>query len=1001
MQGTEDTLEHDAPQYRPAHRTARKAAKAAKQELLQEQEQLRLDLEDADMQSRLDLLEAANLELQFKLAKAKRNKKKALKRLRCRPKSGAGSSSSAGEQEEPQVVHAAADCEEEDADVVFKDSFLSGSGKGVSDCIDEELAVHAAAQAALLGDNALEALPPVKNPSLIPLAFFLPPLPLIPKTLQNAPTTPTRNLFDDYDAPTRGTSRMECYGGRGSAAKEEQDKQGEKEAEEEDFLDQRCREEEAAIAENAAQHDERVLRLVNSGYLLQESMKAVKETKQEGLESTQRAVEWLRVHSSTPIEQVSKALANCQNQINQQKTDLCENKALAQEYGPNLSEFVSLNPGSEGAARKVKGKHDANSFGHLSSVGKAALILKQAMARERDLETCKWLGAICMAVCEDCSKCAVNRNKRLEKEELDLAKVLSNDKPGRIRTPWEIEDSKRDYKLPRLSCYVCDAMPEAERRKPPPGEEEWVNHCSNCKRAAHAECDKLVGWVEDDGTDAYYCDRCALARQRRHEREEDDRNRRRQSYPNAFRIQGGAAAVSHRHIDRPAARPQATPPSGLGSSVDSADTPQQLLNSPSKSSGWDRRQELANMLQELGYKNTNSDLGTPKGNVTETIPSTNFGSTATTGSSNTNVKIQNYIMWEESGAGKPKHGTETGSGATAWAWFKRTNIPIRDAAVNMKGGLGLLAANAISHNMQVTLAAGMLNEAEVQPKTDMSEGEIDIWAKGDREFTWFKKLSDEILIKVMDRLSSSVNPAPFFRMAISAEIPAFKDGDLYYPVTEFTNHADKWVSTLSELIKGGWKEGSTNLKQVFLASISSCQLVYDQARREMHEDVLRLIATLKKWIIVQDNEIQSAKAAKASIKNRTRITETQQPQDTDKSFEKRVRALFTAMQGGQAPISSGQTTGQDKTHLGPMWQCQHCGNEWRDDPIKPPRCKKECVYHEHKDFNKTEKYPKGAKPLSWKAYGEPYPPKQQAFFDKRDTQKGVYPMNLKPEGRRK
>jgi hypothetical protein len=57
------------------------------------------------------------------------------------------------------------------------------------------------------------------------------------------------------------------------------------------------------------------------------------------------------------------------------------------------------------------------------------------------------------------------------------------------------------------------------------------------------------------------------------------------------------------------------------------------------------------------------------------------------------------------------------------------------------------------------------------------------------------------------------------------------------------------------------------------------------------------------------------------------------------------------------------------------------------------------VYSEHKDFNKSTKYPKGAKPLSWKAYGEPYPPKQQAFFDKRDTMKGA--SVGKPEGRRK
>ena len=85
------------------------------------------------------------------------------------------------------------------------------------------------------------------------------------------------------------------------------------------------------------------------------------------------------------IAQVSKAIQNCQTQIDKQKTDLLESKAAAQEYGPSLSEFVSLNPGAEQASRKVKAKHAANSFGHLSSVAKAALIPKQAMARQRDL----------------------------------------------------------------------------------------------------------------------------------------------------------------------------------------------------------------------------------------------------------------------------------------------------------------------------------------------------------------------------------------------------------------------------------------------------------------------------------------------------------------------------------------------------------------------------------------------------------------------------------------
>jgi rubrerythrin len=355
--------------------------------------------------------------------------------------------------------------------------------------------------------------------------------------------------------------------------------------------------------------------------------------------------------------------------------------------------------------------------------------------------------------------------------------------------------------------------------------------------------------------------------------------------------------------------------------------------------------------------------------------------TMTSNATNTNVKISNYVMWDEStGAGKPKQGTETGSGVQAWAWFKRTNIPIRDAAVNMKGGLGLLAAYAITHNMQITLAAGMLNEPEVHPRPNMTESEINEWVKKDMEFKWFKTLPDEVFIKVMNRLYASVNPAPFFRLVIAADIPELKDGDLYYPVEEFQAHCDKWISTLSTLIKGGWAEGTTDLREVFLASISTCTLVHNQAKREKTEDVLRLIATLKKWIIVQDNDIQSAKAAKLAIKSKVKAKEATTPEETDKSFEKRVKALFTQMQGQKSEPK------EQKASDTPEWQCNECGNKWQDTKARPHRCKKECIYSEHKDANKTGKpYPKGVPALSWKAYGQAYPAKQQAFFDRRDA----------------
>jgi hypothetical protein len=955
----------------------------------QELEQERRNMEQvyqATLQDRIAELEAQNVSLTMSAKSAKRAARKRARRA-------------AAEADESRVVHASRSCEVSDSDVRDQVDLIQRMGPGMSPAIDAQLAAHEFAQRALDFAQATDAIEVnsvststprsasegaqnsnahnregAENPEGAPNPNTIS---FIPPDTNRQATSITSLLEEDYAGPSpsevvrEGDRLIDRFIGAQAA--------------------------EQMLQENADLHDERVCRLISSGYNPREACEALSMTKVGGFESTARATEYLRVKSGTPLANIAKAVGTCQQQIGLLSSAAASATTQATSkaemvFGPSLSEFVSANERAEGVAGRVQNLHDKSTFGHLSSVSKAAINLKEVVRRgpDRELRDTQWLGAICLAVCEDCSKCAANRAKKESRDAADRERLLqdASERGGRAaKDDWKASDSKHDRNLPFEECWICMAKPEAERNT----EDQWCHHCDQCGAAAHVGCERLQEWVEDNGKSRFYCKLCTRQKQAAANaltRRDQDRKGQppHRDWSNSRYVGGGAAA--HR---------------GAGGMPPPATPPRQQATPPRSPSGWDSRQEeLALFVREL--VDARVDAGTRSNTepilrlntTTDTVDNSKFS----TSSSNTNVKINNYVMWEETGTGRPKQGTETGSGATAWAWFKRTNIPIRDAAVNMKGGLGLLSANAISHTMQITLAAGMLNEAEVQPKTNMSEREIDLWVQGDREFTWFKKLSDEILIKVMDRLSSSVNPAPFFRMAIGTEIPAFKDGDLYYPVTEFTNHADKWVSTLSELIKGGWKEGSTNLKQVFLASISSCQLVYDQAKREMHEDVLRLIATLKKWIIVQDNEIQGAKAAKASIKNRTRTTESQQPQEADKSFEKRVRALFTSMQSGQAPIAPGQAAGQDKTHTGPMWQCQHCGNEWRDDPAKPPRCKKECVYHEHKDFNKTEKYPKGSKPLSWKAYGEPYPQKQQAFFDKRDQQKG-YSMNLKPEGRRK
>jgi hypothetical protein len=87
--------------YVPANRTARKAAKAAKQLQEQEQEQAQSSREQAALQLRFDQLEADNA----RISKSLRNKKKALKRIRA---SRSEETSLDGPTAKSQVVHAAA-----------------------------------------------------------------------------------------------------------------------------------------------------------------------------------------------------------------------------------------------------------------------------------------------------------------------------------------------------------------------------------------------------------------------------------------------------------------------------------------------------------------------------------------------------------------------------------------------------------------------------------------------------------------------------------------------------------------------------------------------------------------------------------------------------------------------------------------------------------------------------------------------------------------------------
>ncbi len=89
--------------------------------------------------------------------------------------------------------------------------------------------------------------------------------------------------------------------------------------------------------ENAALHDERVIRLTGSGYNVRESVEALAATKEEGLESTVRAADYLRGKSSTPISNVQRAVDTLTRNLTP--------AVKAEEFGPCLSDLWHVDDG--------------------------------------------------------------------------------------------------------------------------------------------------------------------------------------------------------------------------------------------------------------------------------------------------------------------------------------------------------------------------------------------------------------------------------------------------------------------------------------------------------------------------------------------------------------------------------------------------------------------------------------------------------------------------------
>ena len=496
----------------------------------------------------------------------------------------------------------------------------------------------------------------------------------------------------------------------------------------------------AEVAKNHAWHDERVERLTASGFGLRESVSALKLTQEVGLESTDRAAAYLRANSKTPIDQLTKSMGKVQETLRassaQAKPTSQRPSQTSMTFGPALSDYVSEHPATEHAAMEIMMYHDAQACGHTSSLSTSANTLLRQLKQNQIHHHHPYLSPMCLAVCDDCTKCQANRKRHLDKELQERARLASVEtagKTGARNLPWRPQDSKVDRTLPRKECSEC-GMGERELVEGESGNDgRYLYFCTGCKNGWHRTCggEKIVEWVDNDGTSAYLCPRCRT---------------RREMQEASLRGGGGQAArqgpprVDSRSSATPLHAPYERTPRRSSTQWDVQRPFVQKETPPKK-----RRQLPKTQTDEVQTPPMPSDSRTGSSIAADTSVRS-----ATLTSNAVSVKILPYVMWDEAGGGtaKGKGNAETGSGPSAWAWFKRVNIPIRDTAKTLGGGLGPLR-NAIILNMQVALAGTTVTERDIQDfvKHNMSVGEEKVWVKKFKAFPWFRDLKVESLIK--------------------------------------------------------------------------------------------------------------------------------------------------------------------------------------------------------------------------------------------------------------
>jgi hypothetical protein len=268
------------------------------------------------------------------------------------------------------------------------------------------------------------------------------------------------------------------------------------------------------------------------------------------------------------------------------------------------------------------------------------------------------------------------------------------------------------------------------------------------------------------------------------------------------------------------------------------------------------------------------------------------------------VKIDRYFEWRPSPSDWDLRKThpEFGLSEPAYKNWKTTNISRRDAS-GIPPTLGPLT-NAITLDMYVSVGSALLNFDYF--KKGRTDREISEWVKGDPGFNWVKQVSDQDLLKHLDKHFSILDHEPFLAMKFPGPTQGYstttEDGDTCYFAMPFSNFADKWLRSLKDLRQGGWDDTHRDLKQAFVNALEAQPTLHREATTYKTESHDLLISHMRSWCIQRESEVNKNAQTRAETAV-ARSGGDKPPGPKTLNYEKQIKVLrseVATLKQGQA-----------------------------------------------------------------------------------------------------